>query len=173
MEAASIPPTTPLQRAATTPIAKRKLSADVDYEALRYAAAAPQEYKNWIPILHKPKISHLAAAAKERATALGTDLRCSTWRIENYIAWLEKTALPSGWSHSLTPTTPLAKSDSGGKHRKKLNELGPNRNSDDGTCRTLDMTAIRTASSPTQLLDLDAITASRAASHAATQDGNR
>ena len=181
MEPAGITQKAPLQRAATAPTAKRKGSADVDYEASRIAAAASirpgwdrQEYKRWVPIEHKPKISHLTIAARERAAALGMDLKCSTWRVENYIDWLEKTSLPTGWSHSLTPTTPLGNSGSGAKNRKKMNELGPNRNSDDGTARTLDMNGTA-ASSPTPLLDLDIFAASRtaeAASRGATQDGN-
>jgi hypothetical protein len=188
MEPAGITPTTPLlQRSATVP-AKRKSSGDGDVDIKRLAAAASirpnwhrQELKHWDPIAEKPQIVHLKAAAIERAAAVGFDLKCAAWVAPNFVEWLEKTELPPGWSHSLTPTTPLGKSasgsgsSSGAKQQKKMSEIGKDRNSDDSTARTLDLNSIRATSSPVPLHDLSMATASRtaeAASQGNTQDGN-
>jgi hypothetical protein len=182
MEPAGTTPTTPLlQRSATVPV-KRKTLGDGDVDIKRVAAAASirpgwmrQELKKWIPIVEKPHVHHLLAAAKERAAASGFDLKCTQWSAEKLVEWLEKTELPPGWSHRLTPTTPLGSSasSSAAKQAKINRELGNNRASDNRTARALDLNSTET-SSPHQLLDLTVFSASRTAeatSRGATQDG--
>ncbi len=53
-----------------------------------------QDLKYWDPIAEKPQLDHLKAAAKERAAACNTELKCSQWNKVQLVEWLEKHDVP-------------------------------------------------------------------------------